>query len=96
MSAARVHLQPGRMLAVGHQEGVHGAGALKAGEGGAAAEGLAGLDGDEVLAAVHNLCDDVPGAEVDVLELRGKAQVHHLRGRDKKRIRGLCKTDSGA
>ena len=27
LSAARVHLQPGRMLPVGHQEGVHGTGA---------------------------------------------------------------------
>ena len=59
-------------------------------------EGLAGLDGHKVFAAIHNLGNDVPGAEVYVLQLRGKAQVNHLRGRYKKRIRGLCKADSGA
>ena len=96
LSAARVNLQPLRMFPVRDQEGVHRAVCLQAGDGGGVCEGLAGLDRHEILAAVHNLGNDIPGAEVHVLQLRGKAKVHHLRSRNKKRIRGLCKADSGA
>ena len=75
---------------------MHRAVAFQTGHRGDGAEGLAGLDGHEILAAVHNLGNDVPGAQVDVLELGGKAQMHHLRSGYKKRVRGLCKGDSGA
>ena len=93
------------MFPIGYNEGMHRTAGLQTRHRGTFPEGLPGLtfpeglpglDGRENLAAVHNLGHDVPGAEVHVLQLRGKAQMHHLRGRDKKRIRGLCKADSGA
>lgn len=84
------------MFAVRDQEGVHGAGALKTRHRGADVKGLAGFDGHIVFAAVDNLGNYGFVAEVDVLELGAEADVDHLRGGDKKRVRGLCKTDSGA
>lgn len=75
---------------------MHSAGALQAGHRGADFKGFAGLDGHVVFAAVHNLGHDGFVAQVDVLELGAEADVDHLRGGDKKRVRGLCRGDSGA
>ena len=75
---------------------MHGAGALKATHRGADVEGLAGLDGDVVFTAIDNFGDNGFIAQVDVLELGAEADVDHLRGGDKKRVRGLCKGDFGA
>lgn len=60
MSAANasVHLQPGWMLAVGDEEGVHSAGALQAAHRSAKVEGFPRLDGNKVLGSVHNLGND--------------------------------------
>jgi len=84
------------MFPISHNEGMHRSAGLQARHRGTFPECLPGLDGHEILAAVHNLGHDVSGAEIHVLQFRGKTQMHHLRGRDKKRVRGLCKTDSGA
>ena len=84
------------MFPIGYNEGMHRTAGLQTRHRGTFPEGLPGLDGRENLAAVHNLGHDVSGAEIHVLQLGGKAQMHNLRGRDKKRIRGLCKADSGA
>ena len=83
------------MLPVGNQEGVHGAGTLQAGHGGADFEGLTSLDGNVVFAAVHNLGHDGFVAQIDVLELGAEAEVDHLRGGNKKRVRSLRIGDSG-
>ena len=55
-----------------------------------------GFDSYVVFAAIHNLGDDGFVAQVYVLELGSEAEVGHLRGGDKKRVRGLCGGDSGA
>ena len=91
-----VSVQARGMLPEGDEEGMHRAVALQTGHRSDGGEGLAGLDGHEILAAIHNLCNDVPGAQVDVLELGGETQMHHLRSGKVKRVRGLCKGDSGA
>lgn len=75
---------------------MHSAGALQTGHRSADVEWFAGLDGHVVFAAVHNLSHDGFVAQVDVLELGAEADVDHLRGGDKKRVRGLCRGDSGA
>ena len=84
------------MFPIGYNEGMHRTAGLQTRHRGTFPEGLPGLDGRENLAAVHNLGHDVPVAEIHVLQLGGEAQMHNLRSRDKKRIRGLCKADSGA
>ena len=84
------------MFPIGYNEGMHRTAGLQTRHRGTFPEGLPCLDGHEILAAVHNLGHDVSRAEIHVLQFRGKTQMHHLRGRDKKRVRGLCKADSGA
>ena len=75
---------------------MHGTCALKATHRGADVEGFTGLDSNVVLTAIDNLGDNGLIAEVDVFELGAEADVDHLRGGDKKRVRSLCKGDSGA
>lgn len=75
---------------------VHSAIGLQAGHRGAVVEGLSGFDGDEVFAAVYNLGKDDAVAQVDVLELGGKADVDGLGGRDEKGVRSLRRGDFGA
>ena len=79
------------MLAVRDAESVHGAGGLQTGHGGAVLEGFAGLDVDEVFAAVHNLGEYDAVAQVDVLEFRAEANVDGLGGGDEKGVLSLCK-----
>ena len=75
---------------------MHGAGALQTGHRGANVEGLAGLDGHVVLAAVDYLRDDGFVAQIDVLEFRAETDMDHLCSGDKKRIWGLRRGDFGA
>lgn len=48
------------MLPEGNEEGVHRAVAFQTGHRGDGAEGFPGLDGHEILTAIHNLGNDVP------------------------------------
>lgn len=96
LRGAGVDIQAAGVLAIGDEEGVHGAGGLQAGDGGAEVEGFAGTEGNEVFSAVHDAGDEDAVAEAEVFEVGGEAQMHHLGGGDKKGVRGLCKGDSGA
>ena len=62
---------------------------LQTGHGSADGEGLTGFDSNKIFAAVHNLCNNVPGPQIHILQFTPEAQVNHLRGRDKKGVRGL-------
>ena len=77
-AGAGVHLQAVGVFAIGNEEGVHCAGGLQAGDGGAVAEGFAGADGDEVFGAIYDAGHEDAVAEAEVLQVGGEAKVDHL------------------
>ena len=64
------------MFPIGNNEGMHRSAGLQARHRGTFPECLPGLDGHEILAAVHNLVHDVSGAEIHVLQFRGKTHMY--------------------
>ena len=77
-AGAGVHLQAVGMFAVGYEEGVHCAGGLQAGDGGAVVEGFAGTDGNEVFGAIYDAGHEDAVAEAEVFQVGGEAKVDHL------------------
>ena len=83
---AGVHLQAVGVFAVGYEEGVHSAGGLQAGDGGAVAEGFAGTDGNEVFRTIYDAGHEDAVAKAEVFQVGGEAEVDHLGGAHEKGV----------